>query len=201
MVVDARTQEIYDDIVEISDILLKRIYASGYDETNDTAHGRIVFQLLWLKQEIGNARLTLPLESDSYASLSYIYTNGNISDIESSKYLLHRLMCLVNNELLVKPEYYYKLINKIKDLLIILQVAPRDLSDEEKKVITELQDVILKLERKEILPYVDFTMESYPALWFIYTSWDGSTLDDIPGAGVLIKIISKGLLQGTRDDL
>jgi len=201
MVIDDRTQEIYSDIIEISDTLLEKIYAAGYNETNDTAHGRIIFQLLWFKQEIENKRLKLPLERGDRASISYIYTHGNISDIDNSRYLLSRLLKLTNNNLIIKPIHYSKLIYKINELLSILSGAPRALSDDEKKVILELQDVIPKLEKKEIIPYKDFTRETYPGLWFIYTFWDGSSLDDIPCAGELIKTISEGLLQGIRDNL
>jgi len=201
MVNDKRTQEICSDIIQISDTLLEKIYAAGYDETNDTAHGRIIFQLLWFKQQIENKRLKLPLERDDRSSLSYIYTHGNISDINDADFNLHQLIKLSQNKLLIKPIHFPELINKINELLSLMSKPPRALTDDEKKIITELQDVIPKLEKNEILPYKDFTRETYPGLWFIYTSWDGSSLDDIPYAGELIKTISEGLLQGIRDNL
>lgn len=196
MVIDSRTLKIYNDINEQSDILLKRLKEKGYEVSNDTAHGRVIYQLLWFKQEIKNERLKIPMTRDDRASISYIYTNGNISDIEDSDLILNRILSLTQNELILTPKHYPYLIEKIKKLITILEKSPRPLTKDESKILPELVEIIPKLESEDIIPYKDFTRVSYPGLWFIYSSWDGSTLDDIPKAGNLIKFIQEALVEG-----
>jgi hypothetical protein len=63
-------EEEYADAMERIVFLLDAFKA--YPASNDTAHGRVVYQLLWLKQELGAERLSVPVHRSWIGTVCYV---------------------------------------------------------------------------------------------------------------------------------
>ncbi|HFB65136.1 MAG TPA: hypothetical protein ENJ60_06305, partial [Aeromonadales bacterium] len=74
------TEEQRLDIIKNCNLLLKG-YLSHFKQTDNSAQGRMITQLKWLKERAENHDLPLPVPREKLGSLLYIYTNGEMYNI------------------------------------------------------------------------------------------------------------------------
>lgn len=71
-------EEEYADAMERIAFLLDAF--KDYPASNDTAHGRVVYQLRWLKQEIEAKRLPVPVHKSWISTLCYVVGSCEVDD-------------------------------------------------------------------------------------------------------------------------
>ena len=107
------TEEQRLEVIENCNLLLERL--RGCDTTDDTPEGRIIAQCKWFKERAENYDLPLPVAPEYTGSLRYIYTNGDISHLETDREYyywnydvpMQRLIALCyEGELLFKADYF-----------------------------------------------------------------------------------------------
>ncbi len=111
--------EQYQDIIDNCEAYLGALQHL-YVESNDTPPGRMISQLKWLCQEIQCERLVLPLDRQYYSTLSHVFVeHADIMLVATplAKVYHKRLLNLLDNRLLVKPEYSH-IVLPLLDYLI-----------------------------------------------------------------------------------
>lgn len=191
------------DIIVNCNILLKKI--AGYDSTDNTAEGRMIAQLTWLKERAEDHDLPLPVKPEMLGTLSYIYTDGTLSFHASEpndREVIYRelgfhmgnlLRLAKYDELLLKQEYIKFIPPCIDALLFRLNHSHRRLIDNELKFCKDLK-IIKKLvvEGKIQIPQRS-CMPQFKS--FIDAEY---SVADIKGAQTIYYIIEDLIFRGVR---
>jgi hypothetical protein len=77
----------------------------GVAPSNDTREGRMVYQLLWLRQEITARRLPLPLDDKYWGTLGYLVAEGSLDHLGIAKPMGELATILTGTGLLKKRHY------------------------------------------------------------------------------------------------
>jgi len=142
------TEEQRLDLIENCTLLLEGPL-KPFNQTDNTAEGRMITQCQWLKERAENHDLPLPVKEGKLGSLLYIYTNGELFTADSTKkeirgteVKMQRIIRLAyEGELLMKPPYIPYALRCIDALITLLQTAPRPLSQYEQSVIPDLKQL------------------------------------------------------------
>lgn len=195
------TEEQRLDVIENCNLLLGGILRP-FDQTDGTSPGRMITQLLWLKERAENHDLPLPVDPVKLSTMRYIYTNGDLSNLASNpddlksirtefEIYLDRLMALTKKgHLLIKKTYYPYAIRHIDALIRLLQNAPRLLSQYEQGSIPELIQLKHLLANGEIEPPLMSYLPDYKNLREVY-SITGSSTEDLPNGKPLTETVAK----------
>ena len=77
MVAPMTKREVYEETVKYCDRILEIL--KDWEPSNDTPPGRVIFECMWLKQEIERNRLPIPFYGD-LLTIRYVYTHGDMPD-------------------------------------------------------------------------------------------------------------------------
>ncbi len=203
------TEEQRLDIIENCNLLLEGIL-SEFSQTDNTPQGRMITQCKWLKERAENHDLPLPVKKGKLGSLLYIYTNGemynidltikdrivksyNYNDVEN---YMDKLISLANEgQLLTKPPYTPYILRTIDALIKLLETAPRSLSQYEQGLIPDLKELRQLLEEGKIEPPLGAYGRTYPNL-----NKSGSTIKDIPNGKAYLRAVINFIFNGVRPD-
>ncbi len=192
------------DIIENCNNLLNGVL-KPFAQTDDTAEGRMITQLKWLKERAENNDLALPVDDLYTSSLRYIYTNGDLLHLASAKSqevrdreienFLSKLMALtVEGYLLLKPAYYPYALRCIDNLINLLQNPPRPLNAFEQGSIAEFKILRQLLAENKIEPPLGGLMP-YENIIDAERS-----LKDMPTYLRLFRTVNKLWFEGVRPD-
>ncbi len=196
------TEEQRLDIIENCTLLLERPL-KPFNQTDNTAEGRMITQCQWLKERAQNHDLSLPVKEGKLGSLLYIYTNGELFTANSTKEEIHgtevimeRIISLAyKGRLLTKPPYTPYALRCIDALIKLLKTAPRSLSHYEQGLIPDLKQLRCLLDEKKIEPPLGAYGKTYPNL-----NKAGSTIKDIPNGKTYIRRVINFIFNGVRPD-
>ena len=203
------TEEQRLDIIENCNLLLEGCL-KDFSQTDNTAQGRMITQCQWLKERAENHDLSLPVERGKLGSLLYIYTNGEVFNIDLAiserimeKYtvrdvevIMKRIIRLCKKaQLLLKPSYYPYAIRYIDALIKLLETSPRPLDKYEKGFINELRELKQLLIEGKIEPPLGAYMPKYPNLVEAKYS-----IKDIPNGKDYFYTVSDLIFNGIRPD-
>lgn len=201
------TEEQRLDVIENCNRLLEGIL-KPFEQTDDTAEGRMITQLKWLKEHAENHDLPLPVDEGMLATLLYVYTNGELCNLATSTREMHaeaevymnRLISLTKEaQLLLKPPYYPYALRMIDTLLNILRHAARPLNQYEQGSIGELERLKQLLADGKIEPPLMSYLPDYPNFREVY-SITGSSIDDLHSGKVFCRIVANLIFEGVRPD-
>ncbi len=200
------------DIIENCNRLLGGILDS-YAQVDDTLEGRMVSQIMWLKERAENNDLSLPVEQDKLATLRYVYTDGELCrhatnpDDKSSvwsevEFPMSQLLSLTKHgRLLLKGEYYTYMLRCIEALIHILEAASRLLTESEQGLIGELKIIKQRLEEGKIKP--PYTCINYMPEYVNFIDVEGIeriTIYDFPNGEKLFRTVRNLIFKGVRPD-
>ncbi|MCF6258053.1 MAG: hypothetical protein L3K25_17440 [Gammaproteobacteria bacterium] len=202
------TEEQRLDIIENCEHLLTGIL-SEFNQTDNTPQGRMITQCKWLKERAENNDLSLPVKRGKLGSLLYIYTNGEMFNIDLAikdrivknydfnevEIYMGKLIELANEgRLLTKPPYTPYALRSMDALIKLLQTAPRPLSQYEQGLIPDLEQLRQLLDEGKIEPPLGAYMPQYPNFRAKYS------LDDIPNGKNYFYTVYDFIFNGVRPD-
>jgi len=193
--------EIYNDINSNCDILLGIL--KDKERTNDTPEGRMIFQCLWLKEQIIAKKLPLPV-TEHVNTLKHVAAENLLEHLASNEHdywneigiYLYRLLFLVDGKPLIKPSYYFPASNLIDGLINLLEQSPRALDDYEQGLTSELQKMKERLFNNEMEPPLGSSLPDYPN--FNKVNRYQPTIEDIHNGKYLIKTVANLIFNGVR---
>jgi len=196
------TEEQRLDLIENCTLLLEGPL-KPFNQTDNTAEGRMITQCQWLKERAENHDLPLPVKEGKLGSLLYIYTNGELFTADSTKKEIHdteiimeRIISLADEgQLLTKPPYIPYALRSINALITLLQTAPRPLSQYEQGLIPDLKQLRQLLDEGKIEPPLGAYKPRYPN--FIKAK---RSIKDIPNGKDYFYTVSDLIFNGVRPD-
>ena len=196
------TEEQRLDIIENCTLLLEGIL-KPFNQTDNTAEGRMITQCQWLKERAENHDLPLPVKEGKLGSLLYIYTNGELFTAASTKEEIRRVEMIMSRligltyeaRLLMKPLYIPYALRSIDALIKLLETAPRPLSQYEQGLIPDLKEIKQHLDEGKIEPPLGAYKPKYPN--FIKTE---RSIRDIPNGKDTFFTVSDLIFNGVRPD-
>ncbi len=196
------TEEQRLDIIENCTLLLEGLL-KPFNQTDNTAEGRMITQCKWLKERAGNHDLPLPVKEGRLGSLLYIYTNGELFTADSTKeeirdveIVMSRLISLTYEaKLLTKPSYIPYALRSIDALIALLETATRPLSQYEQGVIPDLKQLRRLLDEGKIEPPLGAYKPQYPNFIKVERS-----IKDIPNGKDYFYTVADFIFNGVRPD-
>ncbi|MYL26037.1 MULTISPECIES: hypothetical protein [Halomonadaceae] len=192
-----------EDVIENCNILLDKL--SHYSQTDSTPEGRMISQLKWLKERAEAGSLDLPVDRRYIATLAYVFTEGSLRWLATSReeyvwtvevYEKRLLSLTKHGSFLAKREYYPYVARCVDKLIGILRNASRPLSAEEKGCIRELNVLGDKLTREEIEPPL-MIGNDYTNFREVYAPWE-CTIEDLPEGKAVSRVVSNFVFNGRR---
>ena len=154
-------EEEYADAMERIIFLLDAFKA--HPPANDNFYGRIVYQLLWLKQEIEAQRLPIPVDRSYIGTLTYVIGDHSVSETPEIHKKLGELDTILEGPGLIKSRHYPVVVAQIEDFIALVtkHVPAAKLLPVEREALEQFADIAEKLRRSEIeLPV---SKKDYPA--------------------------------------
>jgi hypothetical protein len=153
---------------------IKRMEAAlkGIAPSNDTREGRMVYQVMWLRQEIMARRLPIPVDRKYWGTLGYLVAEGSLDYLGIEK-AMGELATILGGRGLLKRRHYPVVVAMIDDLLELTKLAPQ-LDAEEQQLIDELRAMQTAIRSGEPLPLQKST---YP-IWNAFKS--ARNLEQLP---------------------
>ena len=143
-------EEEYADAMERIAFLLDAF--KDYPASNDTAHGRVVYQLRWLKQEIEAKRLPVPVHKSWIATLCYVVGSCEVDDTKEIAKALGKLTVILQGPGLLKPRHFPVIAAQIDDLVADIHLFGDPLTPEERQLVTDLEEVAKGIRSGQIIP-------------------------------------------------
>ena len=196
------TEEQRLDLIENCTLLLEGVL-KPFNQTDNTAEGRMITQCQWLKERAENHDLPLPVKEGKLGSLLYIYTNGELFTANSTKEDIRRVEIIMKRiirltykgQLLIKPIYYPYALRSMDALIKLLKTAPRPLSQYEQGLIPDLEQLKQLLDEGKIEPPLGAYKPEYPNFIKVERS-----IKDIPHGKDCFYIVSDLIFNGVRPD-
>ncbi len=196
------TEEQRLDIIENCTLLLEGPL-KPFNQTDNTAEGRMITQCKWLKERAENHDLPLPVKKGKLGSLLYIYTNGELFTVNSTKeeirhveMIMKRIIRLTYEaQLLMNPSYTPYALRSIDALIALLETAPRPLSQYEQDVIPDLKQLRQLLDEGKIEPPLGAYKPQYPNFIKVERS-----IKDIPSGKDYFYTVADFIFNGVRPD-
>jgi len=163
------TEEQRLDLIENCTLLLEGIL-KPFNQTDNTAEGRMITQCQWFKERAENHDLPLPVKKGKLGSLLYIYTNGELftassknEEIRRVEMIMKRIIRLTKKaQLLMKPPYAPYALRSIDALITLLETSPRPLDQYEQGLISELKQLKQLLAEGKVEPPLMTYLPEYP---------------------------------------
>lgn len=146
----ASIEEEYADAMERIAFLLDAFKA--YTPSNDTAHGRMVYQLRWLHREIRTKRLPIPVNRSWIATLCYLVGSGEVDDTKEIGSAMGELSIILEGPGLLKPWHTSVVLSMLEDLIADMHRYGDPLLPPEQELIDELSEVAEGLRDGSIVP-------------------------------------------------
>ncbi|HFB65140.1 MAG TPA: hypothetical protein ENJ60_06325 [Aeromonadales bacterium] len=205
----ADTEEQRLDIIKNCNLLLNG-YLSHFKQTDNSAQGRMITQLKWLKERAENHDLPLPVPREKLGSLLYIYTNGEMYNIyeyekpileqyniETIEKIMQRIISLTyKGSLLTKKAYFPYIVRVIDALILLIEKSDFNLEGYKDKFIHDLRDIQKRLNENDIDPPLMTYKSHYPSFIKIEFIFDMNYEEDIK----LFRIVSNAIFNGRRPD-
>ncbi len=196
------TEEQRLDLIENCTLLLEGPL-KPFNQTDNTAEGRMITQCKWLKERAENHDLPLPVKEGKLGSLLYIYTNGELFTADSSKDEIHdtevimqRIIRLAyEGQLLMKSPYIPYALRCIDALITLLESAPRPLNQHEQGLIPELKQLRQLLDEGKIEPPLGAYGRTYPNF-----NEAQDSIEDIPSGKIYMRRVINLIFNGVRPD-
>lgn len=131
-------EEEYADAMERIAFLLDAF--KDYPASNETAHGRVVYQLRWLKQEIDAQRLPVPVHKSWISTLCYVVGSCEVDDTKEIAKALGELKRILQGPGLLKPRHFPVIAAQIDDLVADIRLFGDPLTPDEIKFVADLED-------------------------------------------------------------
>lgn len=116
-------EEEYADAMER--IVKLEAILKDFTTSNESAEGRMVYQLMWLRQEIEAQRLPIPLDRKYIGTLLYVVRDGNLDYLPGAEKLLGELAQILKGYGIVRPRHYPVVIAMLDDLLAMVARLPK----------------------------------------------------------------------------
>ncbi len=196
------TEEQRLDLIENCTLLLEGPL-KPFNQTDNTAEGRMITQCKWLKERAENHDLPLPVKKGKLGSLLYIYTNGDLFTADSTKEEIRRIEMIMKRiirlakkgQLLAKPPYTPYALRSIDALIKLLETAPRPLNQYEQSLILDLKQLRQLLDEGKIAPPLGAYGRTYPS--FIKAE---DSIQDIPNGKDYFYTVLDFIFNGVRPD-
>jgi len=198
--VELLTEEINIDIIQYADKILEIL--KDWEPSNDTPPGRIILECRWLKQEVETNRLTYPDAYQHITSIRHTYVAEDMLEEhyeQGIKRYFGYIIDLCNKHLLIKPVYYSFTIQMIEVLIKLLNNPGRSLSEHEKGLIPELEQLKQLLAEGKIEPPLMSYFPDYPNFRKVYRL-NESTIDDLIDGKYLCETVANLVFEGIRPD-
>jgi hypothetical protein len=123
---------------------------TGFPSSNDTPEGRMVYQMMWLRQEIAAKRLPIPLDRRYWSTLGYLVGEGSLDYLGIEK-PLGELARILRGVGMLKKRHYPVVVAMIDDFLALANQAPR-LDPVELSLLDEARAMRAKISSGSRLP-------------------------------------------------
>lgn len=143
-------EEEYEDAMERIAFLLDAF--KDYPASNETAHGRVVYQLRWLKQEIDAQRLPVPVHKSWIGTLCYVVGSCEVDDSKEIAKALGELKRILQGPGLLKPRHFPVVAAQIDDLVADIHLFGDPLTPDEIKFVADLEDTAKGIRSGQIIP-------------------------------------------------
>lgn len=143
-------EEEYADAMERIAFLLDAF--KDYPASNDTAHGRVVYQLRWLKQEIDARRLPVLVHKSWIGTLCYVVGSCEVDDTKEIAKALGELKRILQGPGLLKLRHFPVIAAQIDDLVTDIHLFGDPLTPEETQLVTDLEEVAKGIRSGQIFP-------------------------------------------------
>jgi len=153
-------EEEYADASARIDVLLDAFAA--YPASNDTAHGRMVYQLRWLRQQIGAGRLPIPVNKSWIGTLSYLVGSGEVDDTPEIAQALGELLRILKGPGLLKPRHIPVIVSMIEDFVAAIHRYGDPLTATEATLAADLQAAAAGLRAGTIVPPLEAPRTRHP---------------------------------------
>ena len=190
-------EEEYADAMQRITFLLDAF--KEHPPTNDNFYGRIVYQLLWLKQEIEAHRLPIPVDRSYIGTLTYLVGSGDVNKTQEIRAQLGELDTILEGPGLIKPRHYPVVVAQIEDFITLVtrHVPAAQLLPVERDALEQFATIAGKLLCGEIeLPV---SRQDYPA-WLDPTLHDHFDEPYIPNGGNETRRVTLPVFGGWRPE-
>ncbi len=196
------TEEQRLDLIENCTLLLEGPL-KPFNQTDNTAEGRMITQCKWLKERAENRDLPLPVKEGKLGSLLYIYTNGELftadsikEEIRDTEVKMQRIISLAyKGHLLAKLPYIPYALRNIDALIKLLETASRPLSQYEQGLIPDLKQLRQLLDEGKIESPLGAYKSHYPNFIKVKRS-----IEDIPNGKDYFYTVADFIFNGVRPD-
>jgi hypothetical protein len=124
----------------------------GHDPSNNTAHGRMVYQLRWLERELVARRVPIPLDRRWIATLCYLVGSGEVDDSKEIADAMGDLTLILEGPGLLKPRHTPVVLSMLEDLIAAMHRYGDPLLLSEQELVEELSAVAAGVRAGAIIP-------------------------------------------------
>ena len=153
-------EEDYADAMERIIFLLEAF--KHHPSSNDTAHGRVVYQLRWLKQEIEAQHLPIPVDKSWIGTLCYVVGSCEVDDTPEIAQALGELTRILQGPGLLKPRHFPVIVAQIEDLVADIHHFADPLTEDETKLVADLEETAAGIRSGHEIPPLERTRKRHP---------------------------------------
>ena len=124
----------------------------GHDPSNNTAHGRMVYQLRWLERELVARRVPIPLDRRWIGTLCYLVGSGEVDDSKEIADAMGDLTLILEGPGLLKPRHTPVVLSMLEDLIAAMHRYGDPLLPSEQELVEELSAVAAGMRSGAIIP-------------------------------------------------
>lgn len=85
--------------------------------SNDAPYGRMVYFLLWLRQEVQARRIPIPLDGSYLGTIKYLTGSGDVRDSDEVGRTMGDIIQVLQGRGLIKPRHYPLLLSMMDDFI------------------------------------------------------------------------------------
>ncbi len=195
MVKPVTRREIYELTVKYCDRVLEIL--QDWEPSNDTPPGRVIYECMWLKQEIAENRLPVPFY-DELLTIRYVYSHGDMPREAYEKGIeryLRFIIALSDGYRIVEPKDYPEVQEDIDRFLRRLRDGGWESKEGVPELIADLEAIREKLNTTEEiipLPFEGHKFFDNPD-WF---SWVRPFFDESPEMQSQLREVALEVFEG-----
>ncbi len=134
----------------------------GYEPSNNTAHGRIIYHLRWLERELVARRVPIPLNRGWIGTLCYLVGSGEVDDTREIAKAMGELTRILRGPGLLKPRHTTVVLSMLEDNIAALHHYGDPLQPLEQELVDELSAVAAGIRAGTIIPPIGGGMNLPP---------------------------------------
>ncbi|MBS0979200.1 hypothetical protein [Acetobacter thailandicus] len=89
--------------------------------SNNDPYGRMVYFLLWLRQEVQARRIPIPLDRSYLGTLKYLTGSGDVRDSDDVGRAMGEMIEILQGRGLIKPRHYPLLVSLMDDFIAAVE--------------------------------------------------------------------------------